>query len=49
MKKVIWPTPQQVMKKAAIVVACVICDGVIIWLIDFVSQDGIDALIGVFH
>ena len=49
LKKVIWPTPQQVLKNAAIVVACVICVGVFIWLFDFVSQVGIDALIGVFH
>ena len=47
LKKVVWPTPQQVLKNAAIVVACVICVGVFIWLFDFVSQVGIDALIGV--
>ena len=37
------------LKNAAIVVACVICVGVFIWLFDFVAQVGIDALIGVFH
>ena len=49
LKKVVWPTPQQVLKNALIVVACVICVGVFIWLFDFVAQVGIDALISVFH
>ena len=49
LKKVVWPTPQQVLKNAAIVVVCVICVGIFIWLFDFVAQVGIDALIGVFH
>ena len=47
--KVVWPTPQQVLKNAAIVVCCVIAVGVFIWLFDFVAQIGIDALIGIFH
>ena len=41
LKKVVWPTPQQVLKNTAI--------GVFIWLFDFVAQVGIDALIGLFH
>ena len=49
LKKVVWPTPQQVLKNTAIVVACVIAIGVFIWLFDFVAQIGIDALISVFH
>ena len=49
LKKVIWPTPQQVLKNAANVGPCVISVGVFLWLFDFVSQVGIDALIGVFH
>lgn len=49
LKKVVWPTPQQVLKNAAIVCGCVIAVGVFIWLFDFVAQIGIDALIGVFH
>ena len=49
LKKVVWPTPQQVLKNAAIVVGCVIVVGVFIWLFDFVAQFGIDALISVFH
>ena len=49
LKKVVWPTPQQVLKNAAIVVGCVIAIGIFIWLFDFVAQVGIDALISVFH
>ena len=49
LKKVVWPTMQQVLKNAAIVVGCVIVVGIFIWLFDFVAQFGIDALISVFH
>lgn len=49
LKKVVWPTPQQVFKNAAIVVGCVVAVGVFIWLFDFVAQIGIDALIRAFH
>ena len=49
LKKVVWPTPQQVLKNAAIVIGCVVCVGIFIWLFDFVAQFGIDALISVFH
>ena len=49
LKKVVWPTPKQVLKNAAIVAGCVVVVGIFIWLFDFVAQIGIDALIGVFH
>ena len=49
LKKVVWPTPKQVLKNAAIVVGCVVAVGVFIWLFDFVAQIGIDALISAFH
>ena len=49
LKKVVWPTYQQVLKNAAIVVGCVLVVGIFIWLFDFVAQIGIDALISVFH
>ena len=49
LKKVVWPTSQQVLKNTAIVVGCVLVLDVFIWLFDFVAQFGIDALIGVFH
>ena len=45
LKKVVWPTPQQVLKNTLIVVACVLVVGVFIWLFDFVARVGIDTLI----
>ena len=49
LKKVVWPTPQQVLKNAVVVAACVLVVGNFIWLFDFVAQFIIDALISVFH
>ncbi len=49
LKKVVWPTPKQVLKNTLVVVACVIVVGVFIWLFDFVAQTGITALINAFH
>ena len=46
LKKVVWPTPKQVLKNALIVLACVVVVGIFIWLFDFVAQFGINALIG---
>ena len=46
LKKVVWSTPQQVLKNAAIVVGCVLVVGVFIRLIDFVAGIGIGALLG---
>ena len=48
LKKVVWPTPQQVLKNALVVLACVVVVGVFIWLFDFVAQFGINALISAF-
>ena len=48
LKKVVWPTPKQVLKNAVIVLACVVVVGVFIWLFDFVAQFGINALISAF-
>ena len=45
LKKVVWPTPQQVVKNTLIVAACVLVVGVFIWLFDFVAQVSITALI----
>lgn len=49
LKKVVWPTPQQVLKNTLVVVACVIVVGVFIWMFDYVARIGIDALIGAFN
>ena len=46
LKKVVWPTPQQVLKNAVIVCGCVLVVGVFIWLFDFVAGIGIGALLG---
>ena len=46
LKKVVWPTPQQVLKNTAIVAGCVIFVGVFIWLFDLVAGFGIEKLIG---
>ena len=48
LKKVVWPTPQQVVKNTLIVVACCLVVGVFIWLFDFVAQITINGLIGLF-
>ena len=45
LKKVVWPTPRQVLKNTLIVMACVLVVGVFIWLFDFVARFGIDTLI----
>ena len=49
LKKVVWSTPQQVLKNTLIVVACVLVVGVFIWLFDFVARIGIDLLIKLFN
>ena len=49
LKKVVWPTPKQVLKNTLIVLACVIFVGVFIWLFDFVAGIGISALIDGVH
>ena len=49
LKKVVWPTPQQVVKNTGIVAACVVIVGAFIWIFDFVARTGINALINAFH
>ena len=48
-KKVVWPTPQKVLKNTLIVLVCVLVVGVFIWVFDLVAQVGIDALIKGVH
>ena len=48
LKKVVWPTPQQLLKNTLVVVACVLVVGVFIWVFDLVAQVGITGLIGLF-
>ena len=49
LKKVVWPTPKQVVKNTLIVAVCVLVIGVFIWVFDFVARFGVDALIKAFH
>ena len=49
LKKVVWPTPKQVVKNTLIVAACVLVIGAFIWVFDFVARFGVDALIKAFH
>ncbi len=46
LKKVVWPTPKQVLKNTLIVLVCVLVVGAFIWVFDFVSSWGITSLIG---
>jgi len=45
LKKVVWPTPKQVIKNSLVVIACVLVVGVFIWLLDPAARTGISALI----
>ena len=45
LKKVVWPTPQQVFKNTMIVLVCVLIVGAFIWMFDLVSRIGINGLI----
>ena len=47
LKKVVWPTPRQVLKNTVVVVACCLAVGVFIWLFDLVAGTGIQALFDV--
>ena len=49
LKKVVWPTYQQVLKNTLVVAACVVVVGLFIWLVDFVAEVGITALISAFN
>ena len=45
LKKVVWPTPKQVVKNTLIVLASVLVVGIFIWVFDFVATEGVNALI----
>ena len=45
LKKVVWPTPKQVLKNTLIVVTCILIVGVFVWLFDFAATEGIKALL----
>ncbi|MBR2047711.1 MAG: preprotein translocase subunit SecE, partial [Oscillospiraceae bacterium] len=49
LKKVVWPTMEQVLKNALVVACCVLVVGAFIWLFDYVAQVGINGLISLVH
>ena len=49
LKKVVWSTPQQVLKNALIVCGCVLVVGIFIWVFDLVAETLITGLINLFH
>ena len=49
LKKVVWPTKEQVLKNALIVAGCVLVVGLFIWLFDFFASVLITGLIGLFR
>ena len=49
LKKVVWPTPKQVLKNTLIVVVCVLIVGVLLWLFDTVAGFGISGLNSLFN
>ena len=49
LKKVVWSTPQQVLKNTLIVLGCVVAVGIFIWIIDPVAQFCFKSLVELFH
>ena len=49
LKKVVWPTPKQVLKNALIVVACVLVVGIFVWVFDLVAGAVVNGLIGLLY
>ena len=47
LKKVVWPTPKQVLKNTLVVLASIIIVGIFVWVFDFVAGTGISELIKV--
>ena len=45
LKKVVWPTPKQVLKNTVVVALCVLVVGIFIFIFDSVAQYGLDALL----
>lgn len=45
LKKVVWPTKEQILKNTLVVAVCVLVLGVFIWVFDFVAGLGITGLI----
>ena len=48
LKKVVWPTPKQVVKNTVVVLVCCLIIGALIWVFDAFAQYGISALRSLF-
>lgn len=44
-KKIVWPTREQVVNNTVVVISAILIVGVFIWALDFVFKFGVDALI----
>ena len=47
LKKVVWPTPKQLLKNTLVVIACVLVVGIFIWTFDLVAEVVINALLSI--
>lgn len=41
-KRIIWPTPRQVLNNTVVVIVTVLVVGVFVWLLDFLFINGLD-------
>ena len=41
-KRIIWPTPKQVLNNTLIVIVTVLVVGIFVWLLDFLFVNGLD-------
>lgn len=41
-KRIIWPTPKQVLNNTIIVIVTVLVVGIFVWLLDFLFVNGLD-------
>lgn len=47
-KKIVWPNKEQVKNNTAVVLLTILIVGVFIWILDFVFNNGVSALLGLF-
>ena len=45
LKKVVWPTRQQIIKNTTVVMVLTVASSVVLWAFDFVASHGVEALI----
>lgn len=49
LKKVVWPTKEQVLKNSGIVLLCILIVGVFIWVFDWAGNTIVQWLINITH